>query len=208
MAGQPLKRNDSVRSNREAVNWVLGETVDDQELENLAASIPGLLAGIHGSEFWSQALSRPDDRWLLCYHLTSLLRNSSPSHNPYIDLETRTRRTNIGVDALLALADPRLHSDKYSLSGKELTIRFPLEYTIEEWSSDTYIPTKCLCTLVLHQHLGLYSAAQTIENSPLDMETLSMRADAALEAVDELREVIESVVKANTTEPYAAADIW
>ncbi|KAG6826510.1 hypothetical protein H0H87_007047 [Tephrocybe sp. NHM501043] len=203
MAGRPSKENDSAHSNRGAIHWVLDETVDDQELENLAASIPGLLSGFHGSEFWSRAFSRP-----VCEHISSLLDNTSPDENPYIDLETRTRRANIGVDALLALADPLLHSDGYSLSGEEITIRFPLQHSIRGWGSDTYIPTRCLCTLVLHQHLGLYSAAQTIENSPLDTETLSMRADAALEAVDELREVIESVVKGIKTEPYAPADIW
>ncbi|KAG6855290.1 hypothetical protein H0H87_005401, partial [Tephrocybe sp. NHM501043] len=210
MAGRPLKENDSAQSNRDAVHWMLGETVDDQELENLAASIPGLLSGFDGSEFWSWAFSSPADRRLLCHHIRSLLDNTSPDDNPYTDLETRTRRTNIGVDALLALADPRLHSDGYSLSGEEFTIRFALEATIEGWSSDTHIPTRCLCTLVLHEHLklGLILASQTIENSPLDMEILSMRADAALDTVDELREVLESLVKRTKTEPYAPADVW
>ncbi|KAG6827746.1 hypothetical protein H0H87_003712 [Tephrocybe sp. NHM501043] len=210
MAGKPSRVADSALSNREAVHWVLRETVDDQELENLAASIPGLLSGHPGIIFWYQAFSSPDDRELLCNQIISLLDNSPPNANSYVDLETRTRRINIGVDALRALADPPLHSDGYSLSGVERTIRFALERTIKAWSSDTYIPTRCLCILALHQglNLGFTLASQTIEKSHPDMETLTMRADAALEAVNELREVIEGVVKGIKTEPHAPADIW
>ncbi|KAG6855572.1 hypothetical protein H0H87_000819 [Tephrocybe sp. NHM501043] len=208
VAGWPTQQGDSIKSDREAVHWVLGETVDDQELENLAGSIPGLLSGFGVHEFWPQAFQVPADRRLLCDHISTLLRNSSPNGNPYTDLETRTRRTDIGVNALLALADLRLHSDGYTLEGGELAIRLPLEHSRRGWGSDTYMPTRCLCTLVLHQHLALSSASRTIENSPLEMEILSMRADAALEAVDELREVIESVVKGIKTEPYDPADVW
>ncbi|KAG6816515.1 hypothetical protein H0H87_005517 [Tephrocybe sp. NHM501043] len=223
IATRPAQKEDSIFHESRALNWVYSEITDDQELERFVECIPGFLRGDGAQNTWPLVFDLSGDA-LMQSKVVYLLKETCSVTGQLLGQNTRQRRAAICLDSLLALASlPIPTFSNLSLSNPQDPGRKLFALSIEKqvfrlqdaardaavsWKENIHIYTRCLCTAVVYRNRGLFAISHDVERlKPKDIYELSRRADAALQNVMEIGQLLDATVKMLGSEPYTSKDV-
>ncbi|KAG6909807.1 hypothetical protein DXG01_015300 [Tephrocybe rancida] len=190
----------SLTRDAQAFLWAHDMITNDRELETFIESIPGFLGSKDGRRTWAvafQRLSSPlEDR------ITELLTSCSKAS--YMAPQVRRLRATICIEALSAIS--RYQTQDYPHRRPEPSTISHLSRHIKMATKDhDGLPvTNGICTLALlaRQYLmAKFPNRGLPEDVVLDVIELSRKADAALKAIDDMRSVLEGVLKGLSSNP-------